>query len=90
MKIVAKYLPQVALGKTTAFDVLDLVGRVAAADIKTTISSIYSPPNSPVTIKLKGSSKPLIDTGFMLASVQNSVNKSGNDFIEITGPKRPS
>lgn len=80
VKIVSKYLPQVVLGKKTAFDVLDLVGRVAAADIKTTISSIYSPPNAPATIKRKGSSKPLIDTGLMLASVQNAVNKADSEF----------
>jgi hypothetical protein len=80
VKIVAEYLPQVALGKTTAFYVLDLVGRVAAADIKVTISNVYSPPNSPATIKRKGSSKPLIDTGLMLATVQNAVNKADSEF----------
>lgn len=80
VKIIEKQLPKVALGKMTAFDVLDLVGISAAADIQTKISSIYSPPNSPATIRAKGSSKPLIDTGLMLASVQNAVNQTGAEF----------
>lgn len=64
----------------SAFDVLDLVGISAAADIQTKISSIYTPPNAPATIRAKGSAKPLIDTGLMLASVQNAVNKTGSEF----------
>ena len=64
----------------SAFDVLDLVGMQAAADIQTKISSIYTPPNAPATIRAKGSAKPLIDTGLMLASVQNAVNTTGSEF----------
>ena len=75
------HLPKVALGKMTAFDALDLVGIVAKTGIQQKISSIYSPPNSPATIRRKGSSKPLIDTGYMLASVSNSVAKEGSDFV---------
>lgn len=37
-------------------------------DIQASIASLTTPPNSPVTIALKGSSKPLIDTGKMSAS----------------------
>lgn len=45
------------------------------------IREIRSPPNSPVTIALKGSSKPLIDFGQMIASVRYVVRKarSGNE-----------
>jgi len=80
VKTIEKSLPKVVLGKMSAFDVLDLVGIQAAADIQTKISSIYSPPNAPATIRAKGSTKPLIDTGLMLASVQNAVNKTGSEF----------
>ena len=52
----------------------------AAAGIKETISKITAPPLKPATIKRKGSAKPLIDTGLMLASVQNAVNKEGSEF----------
>ena len=82
VNIMKKTIPKVALDKMTAFDVLDLVGRVAASDIQTKISSIYSPPLSPITIKRKGSAKPLIDTGLMLASIQNAVNKADSEFIK--------
>ena len=79
--ILAAQIPKVVLGKTTAFDALDLVGMAAKANIQEKISSIYEPPNSPATIKRKGSAKPLIDTGYMLASVSNSVAKEGSDFV---------
>ena len=80
VKILAQDVPKVALGKMSAFDALDKVGIVAASDIQTTISKVYSPPLKPATIRAKGSAKPLIDTGLMLASVSNAVNKAGSDF----------
>lgn len=79
-KIIEKNVPKVVMGKMSAFDVLDLVGMAAAADIQTKISSIYSPPNSPATLARKNGTKPLVDTGLMLASVQNGVSKSGSEF----------
>ena len=79
-KVIQSQIPKVVLGKMTAFDVLDMVGIVAAADIQTKISSIYSPPNAPSTLARKNGTKPLVDTGLMLASVQNAVNKTGSDF----------
>jgi phage gpG-like protein len=81
-KILAKTIPKVVEGKNTAFDALDLVGRVAAADIQETIANVYSPPNAPATIARKGSAKPLIDTGYMLASVTNAVAPADSDFIK--------
>lgn len=80
IKTIKDGVGQVVLGKMSAFDVLDVVGIQASADIQTTISNIYSPPNSPETIRRKGSSKPLVDTGLMLASVTNAVNKTGSEF----------
>lgn len=49
--------------------ILAKLGALAAGDIQGEIRALTSPPNSPVTIALKGSSKPLIDTGEMLQSV---------------------
>jgi len=85
IQTIEKSIPKVVLGKMSAFDVLDKVGIQAAADIQTKISTIYSPPNAPATIKAKGSAKPLIDTGYMYASVQNGVNKAGSDFTAKGG-----
>ena len=79
-KTIAKSIPKVVMNQMTAFDVLDLVGMQAAADIQTKISTIYSPALSPITIRRKGSSKPLIDTGLMMASVRNAVNEAGGEF----------
>ncbi|WP_019997258.1 hypothetical protein [Aureimonas ureilytica] len=44
---------------------LDQLGILAQGHIQGEITSLASPPNSPVTIALKGSSNPLIDTGEM-------------------------
>ena len=57
--------------------ILSRLGILAQGDVQSTITSLSSPPNSPVTIKLKGSSSPLIDTGEMRARVSYSVEKSG-------------
>lgn len=55
--------------KTTIKVVLSKLGVMASGDIQKEITALKSPPNSPVTIALKGSSNPLIDTGEMRASV---------------------
>lgn len=44
--------------------------------IQQKIRQIRTPPNSPVTIARKGSSKPLIDFGQMIASVRHVVKKT--------------
>ena len=80
--IIAKSIPRVVTGRMTATDVLDLVGIKASADIQETISKVTSPPLKPETIRRKGSAKPLIDTGLMVASVRNAVNKAGSEFTE--------
>jgi hypothetical protein len=77
---IKRSIPKVVHGQATAFDVLDLVGIQAASDIQDSIKKVTSPPLSPITIARKGSAKPLIDTGLMLASVQNAVNKEGAEF----------
>lgn len=51
------------------------LGILAQGDIQSEITSLASPPNSPVTIKLKGSSNPLIDTGRMRQSVTWELRK---------------
>lgn len=64
------------------------VGELAKAEIQTSIRNLHQPPNSPVTIrggwvstpsgkpylvKGKGSSNPLIDTGFMRISTSYQI-----------------
>lgn len=45
------------------------VGAWTAGVVQEEITDLRRPPNSPYTIKRKGSSNPLIDTGFMRQSV---------------------
>lgn len=54
--------------------VLSRLGIMAVGDIQASITALSSPPNSPVTIALKGSSKPLIDTGEMRQAVTYKVD----------------
>lgn len=56
-------------GETTVSIVLTKLGMLGAQDIQDSITSWTSPPNSPTTIRLKGSSHPLIDHGEMRAAV---------------------
>lgn len=56
---------EVLRGSTALSGILPKLGILAQGDVQKEITSLASPPNSPVTIKLKGSSNPLIDTGEM-------------------------
>lgn len=60
-------------GDTTLTVVMNKLGEFGKQKIQDEISSMTSPPNSPVTIALKGSSHPLIDTGEMRSSVTYQV-----------------
>lgn len=48
---------------------LSKLGILAQGDVQAEITALSSPPNSPVTIALKGSSNPLIDSGAMRQAV---------------------
>lgn len=61
--------PKILRGDVPMRVILSKLGIVGADDIKDSITSLTSPANSPVTIALKGSSKPLIDTGEMRQAV---------------------
>ena len=60
---------KILTGDATMANTLSKLGIMAQGDIQGEITSLSSPPNSPVTIKLKGSSNPLIDTGEMRGAV---------------------
>lgn len=48
---------------------LNLTGEIMRGDIIKSLTNTTTPPNAPSTIKRKGSSHPLIDTGFLRASI---------------------
>lgn len=65
----------VASGKRTAEDALKRVGEFAASGIKKNIATGDFVPDSAATVKRKGSSRPLIDTGTMRNAVSYEVVK---------------
>lgn len=58
-----------AAGRAELQKALSKLGILAQGDIQAEITALSSPPNSPVTIALKGSSNPLIDSGEMRQAV---------------------
>ncbi len=65
----------VMLGNTALPTVLNKLGIMAQGDIQAEITALQSPPNAPNTIRQKGSSNPLIDTGRMRAAVTWDVER---------------
>ena len=59
----------------TLEQIMRKIGAIMAADMKRTIDENLPPPNSPETIKRKGSSHTLIDTGAMRQSIHSGVIK---------------
>ena len=53
----------------------ELVGIEMEQNIKLSIVQLKTPPNSPATIKRKGSANPLVDTGLLKRSVSHKVNR---------------
>lgn len=63
--------------KLTKKQILSLLGQRVQSDIVKRINSGISPSNSEATIKKKGSSKPLIDTGQLKQSITYIVVEEG-------------
>lgn len=61
-------------GEANLEQTMQKLGIRAQGDIQAEITSLSRPPNSPVTIELKGSSNPLIDSGEMRAAVTFKVD----------------
>ena len=52
---------------------LKLIGLEQEAETKKTLTDLRTPPNAPSTIKAKGSSNPLIDTGELRSKISSTV-----------------
>lgn len=74
-KLINLQYQQVQDRKKNADQALTAIGVVMVGLIQQKIRAIVSPPNSPRTIAIKGSSKPLIDFGQMIQSVTYKVQK---------------
>ena len=61
------------------FKEFSIIGLAISSAIKKKITDLREPPNAPSTIRRKGSSNPLIDTGRMRASVRHKVVLEGDE-----------
>lgn len=71
-------IEQAALGESVAKEkrkALKKLGIKAQGDIQAEITSLRTPPNAPSTIRQKGSSNPLINSGEMRAAVTFKVEE---------------
>jgi hypothetical protein len=75
-------------GRQDVTKALSRLGLRAAADVQATITELREPPNAPATIKKKGSSKPLIDTGRLRASVDFEVRPGPPPGANATARKK--
>ena len=65
----SEHAREILLGEESAAQVLGLLGQMAEGEVKRTITVLSEPANKESTIKQKGSSNPLIDTGLMRQSI---------------------
>ena len=81
-KVYEKFLPEAIDGKTDMNHIQSLVGEVAAGRIVERISEGIDPANAASTVKAKGSSTPLIDTGHLRNSITYELSAKGEDVEE--------
>ena len=74
-KFAEKLLKAIAAGRIDADQALGLLGERAVADVRKTIRNGIDPPLKAATVRRKGSSKPLIDTGRLLQSISWSIER---------------
>lgn len=73
--IMVKAAKSILTSGTTLKATLDKLGILAQGDVQAEITALRTPPNAPSTIKQKGSSNPLIDTGTMRGAVTWKVDE---------------
>lgn len=69
-QLVEKQYGEIIDGTKSISSGLGIIGQFIESTVKLKIRQIRMPPNSPRTIAMKGSSKPLIDFGQMFAAVR--------------------
>lgn len=75
--VATKLGTQIADGTISEDVALGRMGLVIESEIKATITRGVAPPNAASTIRRKKSSKPLIDTGRLRASITSEVRDAG-------------
>ena len=72
-RVIDREYTRIVNGRRTVRRSLEALGLLMQNLIKQRIRAIHQPPNSPYTIAIKRSSKPLIDFGQMIGAVQYRV-----------------
>ena len=75
--LIAKQIDQISDGKQTGQGAAELIGIYMQGLVQKRISDGIAPANKAATIRRKGSSKPLVDTGELKASIVWKVTKKG-------------
>lgn len=78
-KFQAEQAKQVIAGKLGARTALKRIGAWGAAKVRERIRAHIDPPLKPATIKRKGSSTPLVDTGHLQSSVSWELEEEGGE-----------
>lgn len=73
MKDAEQVLPSVLDGSLATDEFLKMIGIILSSDIKDYAQKLDSPPLHPFTVKHKGSTNPLVDTGDMIESITYEV-----------------
>lgn len=75
--LASKQLPNVLAGSITIDELLGMMGTLAVGSVQKQIRTGSYIRNSPSTIAMKGSDKPLIDTGQMIQSIAWVIERNG-------------
>lgn len=67
----------ILLGKTNAKKELEKLGFAITTLIQNKIKTLKSPPNAPLTVELKGSNNPLVDSQLLMRSINFEVHIDG-------------
>ncbi|WPH64024.1 neck protein [Vibrio phage vB_VpP_1] len=81
-KLYEKMIPEVIDKDLDVDTIQSLVGQLVVGRITERISEGIEPANSPKTVKRKGSSTPLIDTGHLRQSITYVLSEPGEDIQE--------
>jgi hypothetical protein len=70
---VKKLIEKVIAREITTTVAMNLIGSTTAGRIQEFAVDLRDPPNAPLTVALKGSSNPLVDTGQMIGAIDYKV-----------------
>lgn len=72
-----KQIKMALLGRKTSTQAASVIGNIARGNVQEKIIAGPWVPNAPMTVRLKGSSRPLVDTGQLRQSIRYQVERRG-------------